>query len=131
MTSYNFIYFNITFPAPLVAHVEISRVRKRNAFIEPMWRELHSIFNQLSHDAEVRAIVLSGAGDHAFSTGLDFGDTSVQAMLQIEDRQDPARKAARLRRWISGIQDCIGAVEKCEKRKCLYSAFALPGQRAR
>jgi delta(3,5)-delta(2,4)-dienoyl-CoA isomerase len=35
-----------------------------------MWLNLSAIFRQLSHDPSVRAVVLTGAGDRAFTAGL-------------------------------------------------------------
>ncbi|KAL8858992.1 MAG: hypothetical protein Q9178_004473 [Gyalolechia marmorata] len=64
-------YFNLTYPLPYVAHVEINRPEKLNAFIEPMWLHLPLLFSYLSSSPSVRAIVLSGAGPKAFTAGLD------------------------------------------------------------
>lgn len=64
-----FNFFNVTVPAQYVAHVEINRPEKLNAFYGPMWFELKAIFEQLSHDPEIRCILLSGAGDRAFTAG--------------------------------------------------------------
>ena len=36
-----------------------------------MWLNLSSIFQKLSHDPDVRAVILTGAGDRAFTAGLD------------------------------------------------------------
>jgi delta(3,5)-delta(2,4)-dienoyl-CoA isomerase len=36
-----------------------------------MWINISTIFTRLSHDPNVRAIVLTGAGDRAFTAGLD------------------------------------------------------------
>lgn len=110
-------YFNITSPAAFVAHVEINRPRKLNSFIEAMWLELRSIFNQLSADPEVRAILLTGAGDRAFTSGLDVqaaseNDSAVQG---ANSDVDGARTATKMRRHIHEFQECITAVEKCEK----------------
>lgn len=66
----NIKFFNVTGPAPFVVHVEINRPEKLNAFYEPMWLELKRIFEQLSTDPEVRCILISGAGDRAFTAGV-------------------------------------------------------------
>lgn len=66
----NIKFFNVTVPAPFVVHVEINRPAKLNSFYEPMWHELKRIFEQLSTDPEVRCILLSGAGDRAFTAGM-------------------------------------------------------------
>ncbi|KAL2132168.1 hypothetical protein VTI74DRAFT_4131 [Chaetomium olivicolor] len=110
----NLSHFNVTSPTPFVAHVEISRPAKLNAFYEAMWLELRQIFRQLSSDPDVRAVVLSGAGDRAFTAGLDVTAASEGGVLSTEG-EDAARKAAKLRRYIDEFQGCISSVEKCEK----------------
>lgn len=79
-----------------------------------MWLELGQIFNQLSEDSSVRAIVLSGAGEKAFSAGLDVKVAS-EGLLSESTGADPARKAVQMRRHVAQMQDCISAVERCEK----------------
>ncbi|KAH7093230.1 ClpP/crotonase-like domain-containing protein [Paraphoma chrysanthemicola] len=110
---YKYEYYNVTFPAEYVAHVEINRPKKLNAFIEVMWLNLGAIFKKLSHDPNVRSIILTGAGDRAFTAGLDVQAAS-QGQLTAE-AADGARKATALRRHIFEFQDCITAIEKCEK----------------
>lgn len=80
-----------------------------------MWIELAQVFNDLSTNPSVRAIVLSGAGDKAFTTGLDVKAASEGLLSGQEAGADPARNAANLRRHVSSFQDCISAVERCEK----------------
>lgn len=63
-------YFNLTFPAQHVAHVEIERPNKLNAFCTPMWHGMRDIFEKVSIDPEVRCVVLSGAGERAFTAGM-------------------------------------------------------------
>ncbi|CRL22442.1 Crotonase, core [Penicillium camemberti] len=114
--NYSFEYFTIQLPTDhqYVAHVEINRPERLNAFIEVMWENMAQIFNKLSSDPRVRAIVLSGAGEKAFTTGLDVKAAS-EGLLSSDAKADPARKAAVLRRHITAFQDCITAVERCEK----------------
>lgn len=86
-----------------------------------MWLNLSSIFRQLSHDPNVRAVILTGAGDRAFTAGLDVQAASTGgALAQTEDATaeplDSARKANALRRHILEFQSCITDIEKCEKR---------------
>jgi delta(3,5)-delta(2,4)-dienoyl-CoA isomerase len=61
--------------------------------------------------------VLSGAGDRAFTAGLDVKAASGDGILSGSDA-DIAKKAKVLRSHIEEFQDSIGAMEKCEKRKC-------------
>lgn len=112
-------YFLVDRPLPYVVHVQINRPSKLNAFFEAMWLEFKVVFDTLSHDPEVRAIILSGAGDRAFTAGLDVQATSQQGVLQQEagKRNDVARKAVGIKRHVEEFQNCISSVEKCEKRK--------------
>ena len=82
-----------------------------------MWLNLSAIFRQLSHDPSVRAVVLTGAGDRAFTAGLDVTAASESGPLSSSDvaTQDTARKANAVRRHILEFQSCITDVEKCEK----------------
>ncbi|KAF3761058.1 ClpP/crotonase [Cryphonectria parasitica EP155] len=115
-----YTYFLITSPSQYVAHVEINRPAKLNAFLRAMWLELRDIFRQLSVDPDVRAIVLSGAGDRAFTAGLDVqAAASSEATLQGSGggavKMDVARETTIRRRDLVEFQECISAVDKCEK----------------
>ncbi|KAI4246359.1 MAG: hypothetical protein L6R40_002027 [Gallowayella cf. fulva] len=74
-------YFKLTHPLPFVAHVEINRPEKLNAFTEPMWLHLPALFSYLAASPSVRAIVLSGAGPKAFTAGLDVQAASTSGPL--------------------------------------------------
>ncbi|KAH8694231.1 enoyl-CoA hydratase/isomerase family protein [Talaromyces proteolyticus] len=110
-------HFNVTFPREYVAHVETNRPEKMNSFFEAMWLELRTIFDTLSELPSVRAIVFSGAGDRAFTAGLDVKAASqgLLAPSEGDSTSDSARKAAKLRRTIADFQDCVTSLERCEK----------------
>ncbi|KAI9826676.1 MAG: hypothetical protein M1819_007310 [Sarea resinae] len=115
-SDYQFEHFNVAFPAEYVVHVEINRPQKLNAFDEPMWLELRTIFDRLSQDPNVRAVVLSGAGPKAFTAGLDVQYATQSKVLFGEgEGGDSARTAQGIRRYIAGFQDCISSIERCEK----------------
>lgn len=114
----NFKWFLVTSPAEYVAHVQTNRPAKFNAYHEPMWLELKQIFNKLSIDSNVRAVVFSGAGDKAFTTGLDVQAASQGGILGGgENKLDIARQSVQIRRHVEEFQNCISALEKCEKRR--------------
>ncbi len=54
-----------------VAWVTLDRPEVHNAFDTTMQRELRGLWRWLRHRDEVRAVVLTGAGDRAFCTGVD------------------------------------------------------------
>jgi enoyl-CoA hydratase/carnithine racemase len=57
-----------------VATITLDRPDRLNAFDVTLTRELHDLWRDLRFDDDVRAIVLTGAGDKAFCTGIDRGD---------------------------------------------------------
>ncbi|KAK5731140.1 hypothetical protein LTR15_001078 [Elasticomyces elasticus] len=108
--------YQVTFPSQYVAQVEIDRPKKLNAFFEQMWKDIAKIFRELSHDPEVRVVILTAAGDRAFTAGLDVqAATENGALAKTNPVLDGARKAVALRRHILEFQDDITEIEKCEK----------------
>ncbi|MCL4423266.1 MAG: enoyl-CoA hydratase/isomerase family protein [Actinobacteria bacterium] len=60
-----------------VAWVTLNRPEVHNAFNLTMQRELRWLWRKLRHRDPVRAIVLTGAGDKAFCTGIDRSEAVV------------------------------------------------------
>ena len=54
-----------------IGHVEIDRPHRMNTISGELLEELSAAIDRLDGDDEVRAILLSGAGDRAFSAGAD------------------------------------------------------------
>ncbi|KAI9062279.1 ClpP/crotonase [Trametes sanguinea] len=108
-TSYSHLsgaFVKVASPAPYVALVELSR-GPVNAFHEPFWTELGQVFDKISQEPTVRAVVLASALPKLFSAGIDFN------ALSIPQGGEPARSALQLRKHILGFQDCISAMERC------------------
>src|SRR5436190_2672180 len=81
-----------------------------------MWLEMGQIFEQLSTDPSVRAIVFSGAGPRAFTAGLDVRAAAESELSNAGKRGgDTARIATKLRRHVAEFQQCVTAIERCEK----------------
>ena len=59
---------------PPVATVTINRPAQRNAISLDMWVELTTLLRDLDADRDVRCVVITGAGDEAFSAGADISD---------------------------------------------------------
>jgi delta(3,5)-delta(2,4)-dienoyl-CoA isomerase len=78
-----------------------------------MWLNLSAIFRKLSFDPDVRAIILTGAGERAFTAGLDVQAASQGTLSR--DSKDPARTANSIRRHVVEFQNCISDLENCEK----------------
>jgi len=54
-----------------VAWITLNRPDRHNAFDETLAAELQGLWKHLRFDDSIRAIVLTGAGDKAFCTGID------------------------------------------------------------
>lgn len=123
--SYEFM--RVTSPQEFVAHVEINRPAKLNAFSRAVWLEFGRVFRQLSDDSDVRVVVLSGAGDRAFTAGLDVSAATSEGPMSGEGSDlDPARRAKALRGHIEEFQTSISEMEKCEKPViCVMHAISL------
>jgi delta(3,5)-delta(2,4)-dienoyl-CoA isomerase len=81
-----------------------------------MWLNLSSIFTKLSQDPNIRSILLTGAGDRAFTAGLDVQAASTSgALSQSSPAQDVARTALATRAHILEFQACITKLEACSK----------------
>jgi enoyl-CoA hydratase len=59
---------------PPLATVIINRPRQRNAISYPMWGELSRLLSELDANPSIRAVVITGAGNEAFSAGADIQD---------------------------------------------------------
>lgn len=78
-------------PSDHVRVITLNRPEARNAITTAMQHELDAALRALQEDEAVRAVVLTGAGDQAFSAGYDIkelGAFDVDAMLaNYEERR--------------------------------------------
>lgn len=94
-------HLKIEVAANKVATVTLNRPERRNAMNRTLIRELQTIWNDLSDDPAVNAIVLTGAGTH-FSVGGDVKQMSERAggdFLDEGEQWDPPVS----RRLVNGI----------------------------
>lgn len=88
MSDYTTLLFDV---ADGVAHVTLNRPDVHNAFDAAMQSELAQCWRSLRINDDVRAVVLTGAGEKAFCTGLD------RSLIPEEDYdpytyEDPGKK---------------------------------------
>ena len=89
-----------------VATVTLNRPEKRNALNLPMWLGLTARFAEIASDDSIRAVVLTGAGDH-FGVGADISEfeTVYKTAADAEDY------GAIMFETVCAIRDCPKPVE--------------------
>ncbi|KAI8149638.1 ClpP/crotonase-like domain-containing protein [Fennellomyces sp. T-0311] len=92
-----------------VAHVELYRPKKLNAFNRGLMLDILQSFTDLAKDSSIRAIVLSGSG-RTFTAGLDFSDNF---LLEEQPDKDVARLAFETQKKIEIFQQAMSALENC------------------
>ena len=75
-----------------VAQVTLNRPEVHNAFNERMQDELAALWRHIRRDDGVRVVVLTGAGDRAFCTGIDRSDIPVDEEFDPFTYDDPGQK---------------------------------------
>lgn len=98
-----------------VTTIELNRPAKLNAMTVAMDDQLNAIVHEVNNDAETRVVILTGAGDRAFSAGSDITDldgygSNWEYRNRFDARKDYARAIWLIRKpviaAISGY--CIG-----------------------
>jgi enoyl-CoA hydratase len=65
-----------------IGYVTINRPEKLNALNQKVMEELYACFQDIESDDEVRAIILTGAGEKAFVGGADINELAVQTPVE-------------------------------------------------
>jgi enoyl-CoA hydratase len=85
MNSYETVLYQVE---DHVATVTLNRPDVHNAQNDTLRRELHQIFTALTIDDDVKVIVVTGAGDRAFSAGADIREFVEPASpVQLRERR--------------------------------------------
>ena len=87
-----------------VAVVTLNRPEQRNAVSYEMWLRLPALFAELDADEAVRAVVLTGAGEKAFSAGADIKD--------FEETRSTPERARNYRQAVHEACDALNALSK-------------------
>ena len=65
-----------------IGYVTVSRPEKLNALNHKVMEELLACFQALEKDDEVRAVILTGAGEKAFVAGADINELTLQSPVE-------------------------------------------------
>jgi len=76
-----------------IAVITLNRPEKLNALSYPLVRELDDALTQYEADEEIKAVILTGAGDRAFSTGADIHEMAGLSGEELATRQEVRGRA--------------------------------------
>ena len=68
-----------------IAYVTLNRPKVLNALNQRTWQDLRAAFEDARDDADVRGVILTGAGDKAFIAGADIGELSRVTAVEAEE----------------------------------------------
>lgn len=75
-----------------LAVVTLNRPEKLNALNNETLNELYDVFLSLEHNAEVRAVILTGSGEKAFVAGADISELNQLSPLAAKDFAEKGQK---------------------------------------
>ncbi len=87
-----------------VATLTLNRPEQRNAISYDMWVRFPALLAELDADEAVRAVVLTGAGEKAFSAGADIKD--------FEETRSTPERARNYRHAVNEACDALNALSK-------------------
>ena len=67
-----------------IAYVTLNRPKVLNALDQRTWQDLRAAFEDARDDADVRGVILTGAGDKAFIAGADISELAQVTAVQAE-----------------------------------------------
>ena len=84
-----------------VARVTLNQPARLNAVNNAMWQRLGAVFSELHADETLRCVVLTGAGDKAFSVGADISEFEANRSTVEKARRYAERTHAAMTRIVS------------------------------
>jgi enoyl-CoA hydratase len=79
-----------------IGTVMLNRPDKLNALNSTVYKELYDVFEAIENDADVRVIILTGAGDRAFCAGSDVAEMQNMGPIEIQKFMVTIRKTSDL-----------------------------------
>jgi enoyl-CoA hydratase len=68
-----------------IAYVTLNRPKVLNALNQRTWEDLRAAFEDARDDAQVRGVILTGAGDKAFIAGADISELAHVTAVEAEE----------------------------------------------
>lgn len=116
-----------------IAVVTLNRPEKLNALSRETIAALGAAFKSFENDAELRAVILTGAGDRAFSAGTDLGElinVTAEEAREVADRgQQLCNQIERIRVPVIAAINGVAAGGGCELALACHLRVATPNAR--
>src|SRR6202008_2582855 len=68
-----------------IAYVTLNRPKVLNALNQRTWQDLRAAFEEARDDADVRGVILTGAGAKSFTAGADINEIATASAVQAEE----------------------------------------------
>ncbi|KAI0809004.1 ClpP/crotonase-like domain-containing protein [Irpex lacteus] len=101
-------FIQVSSPALNVLLVELAK-KPLNTFSTDFWEEFGLVFDKISLEPDVRAVILASALPKLFSAGIEF--TGLQGISEFS--KDGARRGLQTHHHIKRFQHAISAPERC------------------
>ncbi len=79
-----------------IAYITLNRPKVLNALKQAVFAELKSAFENTRNDANVRGVILTGAGDKAFAAGADIAEMSSYTAVEAEEATRRAQEVTEI-----------------------------------
>ncbi|GGC74474.1 enoyl-CoA hydratase/isomerase family protein [Chelatococcus reniformis] len=110
-------------PRPHVARITLNRPKAMNAYTFAMTQELQRAVACYRDDDDLRALVLAGAGDRAFCTGGDIGDSEPEHRERVQ--RAPMGMGREMR---DGMQPVVAELRRIDKPSvAMIQGYAVAG----
>jgi enoyl-CoA hydratase/carnithine racemase len=110
-------------PRPHVARITLNRPKAMNAYTFAMTQELQRAVALYRDDDDLRALVLAGAGDRAFCTGGDIGDSEPEHRERVKSA--PMGMGREMR---DGMQPVVAELRRIDKPSvAMIQGYAVAG----
>ena len=70
-----------------IGKITLNRPEARNAFNRELVRKLGELLNQASEDPEINVVLITAAGDKAFSAGFDIKESISDPIINVPERR--------------------------------------------
>jgi enoyl-CoA hydratase/carnithine racemase len=112
-------------PRPHVARITLNRERVMNAYSWRMTQELQAAIGAWRDDDDLRALILTGAGQRAFCTGGDVSGTGGDGEHRRRVNTSPMGHGREMR---DGMQAVLGLLRQVDKPSvAMVRGFAVAG----